>query len=182
MGAEQLAFLLGCLFPSLGIFYADVRYRLVPDKLILSILLAGLVGSVYTDRLSDALLGTALGFGIFILPCLFNLAGGGDLKCAAALGAWLGPYGLARSLFAAVLLGAAWGVILKLRRGVLAAWAKTLLIGLYLRVICGVKGAVPVPKLPEHPDAPTPPDTVPFGACMVVAVWVLWGLNLFFVF
>lgn len=170
----QIAFLLGCLLPALGIAYFDIRHRLVPDRLTLPVLLAGLVGAVYSGRLPDAFLGAVLGFGLLILPCLFNLAGGGDLKCAAALGAWLGPYGLVRALFAALLFGAVWGIALKFRRGTLVPWAKALFTGLYLRVFCGVRGAVPVSEVPEHPDRSAPPDTVPFAACMAVAVWVHW--------
>jgi Flp pilus assembly protein protease CpaA len=43
------------------------------------------------DGLMFALAGFVTGFGLFFLLWLFGACGGGDVKLAAALGAWLGP-------------------------------------------------------------------------------------------
>jgi prepilin signal peptidase PulO-like enzyme (type II secretory pathway) len=144
----------------------------VPDRLSLPVLLAGLASAPLLGRLPEAFLGAALGFGLLLVPCLLDLAGGGDLKCAAALGAWCGPEGLARVLFVAVLCGALWAAAARLRRGELRGWLAVLFQGLLLRVFCGVRGAVPLPKLEEEGSVR---NAVPFGACMCLAVWLAWA-------
>lgn len=43
------------------------------------------------DALLFALVGFAAGFGLFFLLWVFGVGGGGDVKLAAAVGAWVGP-------------------------------------------------------------------------------------------
>lgn len=164
-----LAFLIGCALPSLVIAYTDARWRLVPDLVTLPVLLAGLASAPLQGRLLEAFLGAALGFGLFLLPAVKGWAGGGDLKCAAALGAWLGPAGLARLLAASFCLGALWAAAAKLKKRELGAWLSFLLKGLWLRAFCGVRGAVYIGDVESNPG-----DGVPFGTCMAAALWALW--------
>lgn len=44
------------------------------------------------DGLAFALAGFAFGFGLFFLLWVFGVGGGGDVKLAAAVGAWVGPW------------------------------------------------------------------------------------------
>lgn len=95
----------------------DTRTARIPNRLNLVLLFAGLiltlVRSVWQgavghpmfafgqgspilgglDGLLFALLGFLVAFGGFFLFWIFGLAGGGDVKLMAALGAWFGPVG-----------------------------------------------------------------------------------------
>ncbi len=95
--------------------YTDFRMGRIPNYLTVPSALAGFVGSLlrppgYPDFCTplNCLLGFALGFAIFFLPFFFRGGGAGDVKLAAALGAWLGwqhlLWDLAISLIFAALL------------------------------------------------------------------------------
>lgn len=168
------AYLIGCLLPSLVVIYTDARYFEVSDKVVMFILLSGLLWSAHAGVLSDALLGAGLGFILLIGPCLMNLAGGGDLKYAAALGVWFGPAGLVRILFWAAILGAAWGILLKLRRGRFRAWLVTFLTGLWLRVAYNVRGSVLVPVVAGTQSKNIPAEAVPFCVFMALMAWIIF--------
>lgn len=172
--AEQVAILAGCLIPSLVIAYTDTRHYLIPNLVTLPVFLAGLVAAVYRGDLLDALLGAALGFGILFLLAVLGGAGGGDVKYAAGLGIWFGAGGVLLVLFMSFAFGAVWGMAKMLRNGELKERAKTFFRGIFLRVVCNVKGTMLLPRLPEDPSAPAPPDAVPFGACLALAAWAIW--------
>jgi prepilin peptidase CpaA len=98
--------------------YSDLKWLTIPKKLTLTLLGLGVLfslvrgiwlGAVYegTDEavfyfgaspltgalagLVSALAGFAVGFGIYTLMWLLGMAGGGDVKLMAAVGAWVGP-------------------------------------------------------------------------------------------
>lgn len=76
----------------------DLREMLLPDILVLPLLPLGLLfQTLYGDGAASAVLGAAAGFGVmWAIGTLYRLArnqnglGGGDVKLAGALGAWLG--------------------------------------------------------------------------------------------
>ena len=87
----------------------DVRWRRIPNALVLMLALTGFAFSVMTEPvwpgLARAAAGLALGFAIWIL---FHVAGGlgaGDVKLFAAAAAWLGPGGAWRAALVAALAG-----------------------------------------------------------------------------
>ena len=87
----------------------DVRWRRIPNALVLVLALAGFAFSVGMEPWWPGLLraasGLALGFAIWIL---FHVAGGmgaGDVKLFAAAAAWLGPSGAWRASLVAALAG-----------------------------------------------------------------------------
>jgi prepilin peptidase CpaA len=108
--------------------YTDLRYRRIPNWLVLPFLMAGLVISPWrTDwdgnshsfgwhglgqfrwhGLEQSFAG--LGLGLLIYGFLFWMGGmgGGDVKLCAALGAWIGPNQL---FIALVMTGIAGGII-----------------------------------------------------------------------
>ena len=174
---SALPVLVGCLLPLVYVAYTDCRYYLIYDRATYAVALAGLVAAIYEGRLAGALAGAALGFGVVALFCLAGGAGGGDLKLAAALGTWFGPYQMLYIFLLASLVGVPWGLYKKARSGErLGEWAKTFFRGLYLRVFYGTPGAVPMPRLPEDDSSPPPPDAVPFGTCLAAAAWLWWAL------
>lgn len=87
----------------------DVRWRRIPNPLVLVLLLTGFAFSVWMEPwwpgLLRAVAGLSLGFAIWIL---FHVAGGmgaGDVKLFAAAATWLGPNGAWRASLVAALVG-----------------------------------------------------------------------------
>jgi len=90
----------------------DVRWRRIPNALVLTLALTGFAFSVWVDPwlvgLGRARGGLALGFGIWIMFFVIGAIGAGDVKLFAAAGAWLGP----AATWRAALVGAAIGGVL----------------------------------------------------------------------
>ena len=92
---------------------SDVRSRRVSNGLVLVIFLAGIARQVLSLDIGAVVLGiagTAVGLAILLPAFAARWVGGGDVKLLAALGAWLGPWG--------VLVGGLYGIALG---GLLAA-------------------------------------------------------------
>lgn len=88
----------------------DIRTRLLPDKLTLSIFAINLIAAFFAGIpvLADALIGAFLGGGFFLAAGIMGKVlfrrdgmGGGDIKLMAALGANLGPSYIFPSIFVA---------------------------------------------------------------------------------
>ena len=89
----------------------DLRSRRIPNWLVIPFLCSGLLFSC----LSGGWQGAAHGFGgvglaalLFGLPCFLRAMGMGDLKLAAGVGAWLGPW---QFFLAFILTGIAGGIL-----------------------------------------------------------------------
>ena len=178
MSTENMSLLIGLLLPSAYIAYTDAKSYTIYDKASLPIILAGLVNAIRASDLPMALMGGAFGFGLMFALAAAGGAGGGDVKYAAGLGLWLGFPDTVHALLFAVVIGTAWGTVRLARAGVLRERLKALAAGVYLGVFCGVKGAVPLQKIPDDPDAPLPAGVVPFGTCMAAGAWVVWLFTL----
>jgi leader peptidase (prepilin peptidase)/N-methyltransferase len=107
--AAAALFLLALLTLSL----IDLRIQRLPDKIVLPMLGAGLAanaGALFTSPL-DAILGAVAGYGsLWLLAALYSFRtpgafGGGDLKLAAMIGAWLGASALPLVLLVAFVSG-----------------------------------------------------------------------------
>jgi len=93
------------------IVYMDVRYRRIPNKLVLLTLLGGLIiNTVFAGwaGLWTSLGGTALAFGMMFMLHLFATMGAGDVKLFAAVGSVIG---LAHVLPALVIVALVGGVM-----------------------------------------------------------------------
>src|SRR5260370_12060349 len=78
---------------AISITYMDVRYRRIPNKLVLVILIGGLViNTVFNgwNGLLASLGGCALAFGLMLFLHIFATMGAGDVKLFAAVGAVIG--------------------------------------------------------------------------------------------
>lgn len=164
---DSTAMVLGCLIPLLIAAYTDIRRRMVYDKTTFPMMLAGLVNAVYTQNMSDALLGFIFAGGLLLVGAALGGAGGGDVKLAAGIGLWFGFKSASYVLLAACLFGLAWGVVELARSGVLKSRTRTFISGLFLGA-CGVKGALSLPGTGGGPGT-----AVPFGTCMGLAAWVI---------
>lgn len=109
--ASEYGPLWGALFTSLLLMacVTDVRWRRIPNALVMVILTTGVGFSIYAHPLKAALLssvaGVVVGFAIWIAFWLLGLLGAGDVKFFAAAGAWLGPDAAWRAALVAGILG-----------------------------------------------------------------------------
>ena len=106
----------GFLAAGLALGVIDLRTQRLPDRIVLPLLGAGLVlnaAALFTTP-ADAVLGAVAGYLLLRIPGhAYGLAhagrpcfGGGDVKLAAATGAWLGVQGVLVTLLLAFLAGA----------------------------------------------------------------------------
>lgn len=102
------------------ITFVDLDHRIIPDKITLPGLAVGLVAAplLGLTTFSGSLIGAAIGGGaLYLIAVLGTLVfrkesmGGGDIKLAAMLGAFLGWQAVVILLFLAFLVGAVAGVI-----------------------------------------------------------------------
>lgn len=98
----------------LAITMIDLEHQIIPDVISLPAILAGFLANLATGRVSwlDSLLGILIGGGTFLAIALLgswwagqDAMGGGDIKLAAMLGAFLGWKVLLLSLFVSVVGG-----------------------------------------------------------------------------
>ncbi|MBT6311825.1 MAG: prepilin peptidase [Alphaproteobacteria bacterium] len=117
--AAITAFLLALL----ALTAIDLDTGLLPDRITLPLLWLGLIAAAAGQgpAPASAILGAVIGY--LTLDALNRIArlltgqdgmGGGDMKMAAMMGAWLGPEALAVALFIACASGAAYGVAMRL--------------------------------------------------------------------
>ena len=92
----------------------DLAHQIIPDAITLPGIVVGVVASLVTARLSwlDSLLGVLVGGGLFLAIIFLSGGGmgGGDMKLAAMLGAFLGWKIVLMSILIAVVVGGVWGL------------------------------------------------------------------------
>jgi leader peptidase (prepilin peptidase) / N-methyltransferase len=110
-GGDLRQFVVAVVFLAalIAITVIDLRHQIIPDVITLPGIVAGLVASVVTDRISwvESMIGILVGGGLFVAVIVLSRGGmgGGDLKLGAMLGAFLGWQALLVGLFVAVMLG-----------------------------------------------------------------------------
>ena len=134
---------------SLICVYTDLRWNLIFDKVTLPMALLGLIYAAATGRIALALLGAAIGFGVFLIGVLRGQAGAGDAKMAGALGAWLG-LGVLPVIIIACAIGLVWSSA-RSRKG------------------SQLKPRMPFSTLPEDG---TVSKALPFGVCLAAGAWI----------
>lgn len=155
--------------------YTDLKSNLILNRIILPMALLGLLCSMLTGRIADSLLGLAIGFGIMLIGFLKGGAAGGDVKLAGAIGTWMG-YDILPVMFIACIIGLVWGVFRLQKAGMLKSRTILFLRGIYLRLVYGMQGVMPVNMLPEENNMPLKPEALPFGACLAAAAWIVWTI------
>lgn len=145
------------------VIYYDVRYRRIPNVLVLSALLAGL--SVNTafggwQGMFSSLQGFALAFFPMLLMHIFGAMGAGDVKLFGAVGAVLGVGLVPLAFVLVVMLGALLAVYTMLRAGTVF----TTLHGV-LRIFVGLLPGWEMPRFAISPDRK---HTIPYGVAIML--------------
>ena len=154
----------------------DLAARRVPNRLTIGIFVGGILARAILGGAGAAawgLAGAAAGLGLLIVPFAARWMGGGDVKLAAAIGAWLGPAGVAW----AVLFGLAAGGLLALI--VLASGGRALRTD----VAINLKNAwlsQRVPEVGRRPGHKMVPLAVALGAAAVGVLVRAGGLDAFY--
>ena len=153
------------LLAPLAIFviYYDVRYRRIPNVLVLSALLAGV--SINTafggwQGMLSSLEGFALAFFPMLLMHIFGAMGAGDVKLFGAVGAVLGVGLVPLAFVLVVMLGALLAVYTMLRAGTVF----TTLHGVF-RIFVGLLPGWEMPRFAISPDRK---HTIPYGVAIML--------------
>ncbi len=118
-GARAFVFLLALI----AVTFTDLEHHIIPDWITLPGILVGLAFQLYPSprAVLDGLLGCLLGGGMFYViawlsPKVFGQEGmgGGDIKLAGMMGAFLGWKVVLVAVYVAVLVGGVGGVLLLL--------------------------------------------------------------------
>lgn len=95
--------------------YYDLRYKRIPNRLCLFVLILGVITQMYffqLQGLTNALLGGGVAFILLFPIFLIKALGAGDVKLMIAIGTLVGPYLLAWSIAYAIVFGAITSVLL----------------------------------------------------------------------
>lgn len=169
------------MIPAAVCAYTDLKTKMIPNKITFPVIISGLIYAVCTKNLTNALLGFAFAFAIFFMFVQKDVMGAGDLKLAAGMGVWFGFYRVQWVILIASALGIVWGFVQLYRTGKLKEWFASLgpfFGGLYLRFRYGVRGVIPIKKLPDNWDEPVPEGAFVFGPCLAGAAWLVWWFSI----
>lgn len=148
----------------------DLRQGLIPNRLTLPVLLAGLIHAFLiadAPGLGEALVAAILLALPYVILFLMASGGAGDAKLMAAIGAWLGiAYGLA-ALVAVAICGGLLGLVLAAWRGRLPL----LLWDLWARLaMVATTGRKPALALTGSSSDSTHMQTMPYGIAVFAGV------------
>ncbi|MEN3326185.1 MAG: prepilin peptidase CpaA [Acidobacteriota bacterium] len=145
------------------IVYYDVRYRRIPNMLVLSLLIGGLTINISFGGLNGALTsleGLALAFLPMFLIHMFGAMGAGDVKLFGAVGSVIGVSMVPMTFVVVVMLGAVLAIYTMLRSG-------TILSTLHgvLRIFVGIMPGWEMPRFAMPPDRK---HTIPYGVAIML--------------
>jgi len=153
------------LLAPLAIFviYYDLKYRRIPNVLVLATLLAGISVNAALGGLHGTL-SSLEGFGLAFFPMLlmhiFGALGAGDVKLFGAVGSVIGVGLVLPTFVVVVMLGALLAIYTMLRAGTVV----TTLHGV-LRIFVGL---LPGWEMPRFTMAPDHRHTIPYGVAIVL--------------
>lgn len=142
----------------LSITYMDVRYRRIPNKQVLTILLCGIAINAFFGAwqgLLGSLLGMTMAFGLMFVLHVIGTMGAGDVKLFAAIGAVLGS----SLVFQTFLIVAVTGGILAIFKMVYMRRAAATM----LRVVQFFVGLLPGQTVPRVNVPADPNYTLPYA-------------------
>ena len=145
------------------VIYYDVRYRRIPNVLVLATLLAGIsinTGFSGVNGMLSSVEGFALAFFPMLLMHIFGAMGAGDVKLFGAVGAVLGVSMVPLAFVVVVMLGAVLAIYTMLRAGTVFSTLHGV-----LRIFVGILPGWEMPRFAMSPDRR---HTIPYGVAIMV--------------
>ena len=142
----------------LSITYMDVRYRRIPNKQVLTILLCGLALNAFFGAWSGflaSLLGMVIAFALMLMLHVLGTMGAGDVKLFAAIGAVLGSSLVLQTFVIVALTG---GLLAIFKMVYMRRAAATM-----LRVVQFFVGFLPGQTVPRFTVPADPNYTLPYA-------------------
>ena len=165
------AWLAGAVFTALlaAVARSDVAARRIPNALVATLIVTGAAAAATVMRpavgLAGAAAGLALGLVLWLPFWLLRVLGAGDVKLAAAIGAWLGPAGVVQASLLAALAGGVLAAAVLARRGRIAHLAT----GAALWAAAAHRGEL------VRPPVDAKADVLPYGLALATgAALVAW--------
>ena len=145
------------------VIYYDVRYRRIPNSVVLAALATGLaINTAFggVPGVISSLQGLGLAFAPMFLMHIFGAMGAGDVKLFAAIGAVLGITMVPMAFVLVVMTGAALAVYSMIR-------ARTVFTTLHgvVRIFVGILPGWEMPRFTMPPDRRY---TVPYGVAIML--------------
>jgi len=145
------------------IVYYDVRYRRIPNVLVLSLLIGGFTINISFGGLNGALTsveGLALAFLPMFLIHMFGAMGAGDVKLFGAVGSVIGVSMVPLTFVVVVMLGAVLAIYTMLRSGTMFSTLHGV-----LRIFVGIMPGWEMPRFAIPPDRK---HTIPYGVAIML--------------
>jgi prepilin peptidase CpaA len=145
------------------IIYYDVRYRRIPNAVVLATLISGLLINLTFGGWRGGLSsvgGCALAFTLMLVLHVFGAMGAGDVKLFSALGAVTGAHLVLPTFMVVILTGGVLALISILRSGAIAATM--------YRVLQILVGLLPGWEMPKFTIPADRRHTVPYGVAITI--------------
>ncbi|HEX6045123.1 MAG TPA: A24 family peptidase [Pyrinomonadaceae bacterium] len=148
---------------AISVIYYDVRFRRIPNKLVLAALVAGLAINIGFGGAAGALSsvgGFAVAFVPMFLMHIFGAMGAGDVKLFAAIGAVVGLALVPLTFVVVVMLGAVLAIYSMIRSGTVFSTLHGV-----LRIFVGILPGWEMPRFSLPPDRR---HTIPYGVAIML--------------
>lgn len=143
--------------------YYDVRYRRIPNALVVATLISGLTINLAFGGLKGAIAsisGCGLAFVLMFVLHVFGAMGAGDVKLFAAIGSVTGAYLVLPTFFLVMMTG----LVLAVYSMVRANAVRTTMIG----VVQILAGLLPGWRMPRFEVPKDRSHTIPYGVAITV--------------
>lgn len=145
------------------IIYHDVRYRRIPNPIVLATLISGLLMNITLHGFSGGLNsigGCLLAFTLMFILHVFGAMGAGDVKLFAAIGSLLGAQLVLPTFVVVVLTGGLLALVVVVRCGVVRTTLHRV-----LQILVGLLPGWPMPRFSVPADRRL---TIPYGAAITI--------------
>lgn len=146
-----------------SVIYQDVKYRRIPNVVVLTALIAGIGINTYFSGwhgITNSLLGFGIGFVPMLLLHIFGAMGAGDVKLCGAVGAILGVGLMPITLVVVAIVGGILAIFITLRAGTMLSTMHGV-----LRIFVGI---LPGWEMPRFATARDRRHTIPYGVAIMV--------------